>query len=265
MYDNFNEMADNISQKNADMIPAMSYGKVIQNYDDDHPKKVKVQLRNIMSDENNEIWADVLFNYAGDGYGEYIMPEIDSEVLVAFVMNNRSLPVVIGNIYSPQKNLVADTANKENSVKNFVTKNGNSVVVKDTADKSSISVKTAKGLEIFIDDENNRMSLSDKDKTESIIIDFAGKNISVDAKEKISLKIDGKDVITIDKQSVNIEAKQFSVKSDSKIQLSGGQAAVEGTDINLKSKGNLSVKANGNLSAEATGMAKLKGSLLNLN
>ena len=54
-------------------------------------------------------------------------------------------------------------------------------------------------------------------------------------------------------------------KYDIKVNLKGGQVAVEGTSMDLKSSSNLNIKATANLSAEATGMAKVKGSLLNLN
>ena len=259
------KFVDSISKKNMDFIPCLTFGKVIQNYDDNHPKKVKVKLRNSMGIEDNEIWADVLSLYGGNGYGSYNIPEVNSEVVVAFAMNNRAFPIVIGNIWTNQEDLPPNTADKDNYIKRFKTLAGNDICIDDTENKSLISIKTVKGLNMCFNDENNQISIYDDDNTNQLQIDFKNKALSIDAKEKISLKIDGQNVITIDKQSVTIETKTTSIKSNSKIELNGGQISASGTDISLKSKGNLGIKSNGNLSAEATGIAKVKGSLLNLN
>jgi uncharacterized protein involved in type VI secretion and phage assembly len=266
MYSNVNEkLINNISERNADKIPALTFGKVIQNYDEKHPKKVKVKLRNSMGVENNEIWADVIFSYAGDEYGNYVMPEIDSEVIVAFVMNSRSFPVVIGNIYPPDKNLPPETADKDNYIKTFKTKAGNKIIVNDNKDNTCISVNTIKGLSMSFDEKANTILISDKDGTGKIEMNFEKKSISIDSKENISFKISDKEIIKISSDSVEINTKEFKLKAGNKVNLSGGQATVEGTEVNIKSNGNVGIKATGNLSMEATGMAKVKGSMLNLN
>lgn len=259
------KLIENISIKNTDRIPSLTFGKVIQNYDEEHPKKVKVKLRNFMGIENNEVWADILTSYAGDNYGKYTVPEVDSEVVVAFVMNDRNFPIVVGNVWSPTSSVPADTTDKNNYIKHFSTKAGNVIKIDDTENKTSLSVKTVKGLNIIFNDEKNIISVFDEANTNKIDIDFENKTISLDAKENIVFKISGTDVMKIDDKSVNITTKTFSVNADSKIEFSGGQVSAEGTAIDLKSKGNLNIKANGNMSAEATGIAKVKGSLLNLN
>lgn len=268
MFDNSisnEKLIENISQKNVDLIPCLTFGKVIQNFDDNHPKKVKVKLRNSMGVEDNEIWADVLTSYGGNGYGIYSLPEVNSEVVVAFAMNNRDFPIIIGNIWTNQEDLPPNTADKNNYIKRFKTQAGNDICVDDTENKSLITVKTVKGLNMCFNDEDNKVSIYDDNATNTLEIDFKNKSVSIDAKEKISLKIGGQDVINIDKQSVTIETKTVSIKADSKIELKGGQVSASGTDISLKSNGNFNIKANANLSAEATGVAKVKGSILNLN
>ncbi len=259
------KLIDNISLRNADVIPAITFGQVIQNYDKDHPKKVKVKLRSMMGTEDNEVWADVLTSYCGGDYGNYIIPEVNSVVVVAFAMNNRNFPVVVGNIWTAQENLPANSADKDNYIKTFRTQSGNQITINDTKDKSSISVKTIKEISVMLDDENQKISISDKDKKNKFEMDLKNGTISIDAKESISLKVGGTEVINIDKQTVDIKTKTFSAKADSKVNLKGGQVAVEGTSMDLKSSSNLNIKATANLSAEATGMAKVKGSLLNLN
>lgn len=266
MYNNLNEkIIDNISAINADKIPALTFGKVIQNYDEKHPKKVKVKLRNFMGVENNEIWADVIFPYAGDGYGNYALPEIDSEVVVAFVMNSRDFPIVIGNVYSPNKQLPPETADKDNYIKTIQTKAGNKITLNDNPENTCISVNTVNGLAMTFDDKANAILINDKEGTGKFEMNFENKSISIDSKETIFLKINNTEVIKITSDAVEINTKEFKVKSNSKINLSGGQVAIDGTAANIKSNGNIGIKATGNLSAEATGMAKVKGSILNLN
>lgn len=256
---------ENISLKNVNLIPSLAYGRVIQNYDEKYPKKVKVVLRNVFGLEDNEVWADVLTSYAGNGYGNYCMPEVDSEVVVAFIMNDRNFPIVIGNVWTAKEDLPQDTINKDNYIKRLKTASGNDIRIDDTKDKSLITVKTANGLNVCLSDEDNSISIYDDKNTNRFNIDFENRLISIDAKDKISFKVNGTEVVTIDEQSVDVKTKTVSIRADSKIELNGGQISADGTDVKLKSKGSLSIKANGNLSAEATGITKVKGSMLNLN
>lgn len=268
MFDNSitnEKLIENISLKSVDTVPTITYGKVIQNYDEEHPKKVKVQLRTSMGNENNEVWADVLTSYGGNSYGFYTIPEIDSEVVVAFAMNNRNFPIIIGNIWTSKEDLPDETSNKDNYIKRFKTFAGNDICINDTQDKTSISIKTVNGLNLMFDDTNKKVSIYDDDNVNKFDIDFKNKSIILDASDSISLKIGGTEVIKIDAQSVNIETKSVAIRVNNKIELSGGQVSAEGTALNLNSKGNLAIKANGNLSAEATGMTAVKGSILNLN
>lgn len=255
----------NISLNNIDKIPPITYGKVIQNYDENHPNKVKVKLRNSMSADNNEVWADVLYSYAGDGYGKFNMPEIDSEVIVAFIMNNRCCPIVLGNVYTSEKMPVSDAVDKDNYIKSFLTKGGNKITINDKKDETDISVSTAGGILFSFNDKDNMAVISDKDENNKFQIDFKNKIISIDAGSELSVKIDSQETLKVNKDSVSITTKNFSVKADSKISLSGGQFSADGSAVSISSNGNVNIKANGNLSAEATAMAKVKGSLLNLN
>jgi uncharacterized protein involved in type VI secretion and phage assembly len=259
------KLIEDISVKSVDLVPSIAFGKVLQHPDDDHPKKIKVQLRTTMGDANNEVWAEVLTPYAGGGYGYYNIPEIGSEVLVAFAMNNRSIPIVIGNLWTSQDDFPPDTKDDQNYIKCYKTKGGNMVKVSDNSDESSIEVKTIKGLDISLADKDNKITITNSDKSNKIEIDFENKNITIDAPETLNLKVGGNKVITLGKDSVAIESKKVTIKANDKIELSGGQIKASGTAMDLSSNGNFTAKANANISVEATGTAKVKGTILNLN
>lgn len=47
-----------------------------------------------------KIWARVAVPFAGNNYGAYFIPDVDTEVLVAFTAGDAGWPVVIGNLWN---------------------------------------------------------------------------------------------------------------------------------------------------------------------
>jgi uncharacterized protein involved in type VI secretion and phage assembly len=263
--DDNQKLIESISVKNVDLVPSIAFAKVLQHPDDDHPKMLKVQLRATMGDTNNEVWAELLTHYGGGGYGCYNLPEIGSEVLVAFAMNDRCFPVIVGNLWTSKDELPKDCKNDDNYIKCYQTKGGNTITFNDNPDESSMEIKTIKGLDISLADKDNKITITDSEKSNKLEIDFKNKSITIDAPDSLNLKVGGNNVITLSKDSVTIESKTVSIKANSKIELSGGQVKASGTAMDLSSNGNFTAKANANISVEATGTAKVKGTILNLN
>lgn len=108
--------------------PGIVMGTVKENWNQDFPGKVKVEL--LLGEEGKSVtgWVPVAMPYCGNGYGYYSLPEIGCEVVVAFHMGDRNCPVVIGSLWNNKNKLPADTADDKNTVKRFKTKGGCEVV-----------------------------------------------------------------------------------------------------------------------------------------
>ena len=51
-------------------------------------------------DQMESEWCRVRQYFAGDGHGAFFIPEVDAEVLVAFVHGDMRLPIIIGGLYN---------------------------------------------------------------------------------------------------------------------------------------------------------------------
>lgn len=62
--------------------------------------RVQVKLAAIDPAGEAKIWARVAVPYAGDNFGAFFIPSVDTEVLVAFVAGDTGWPVVIGSLWN---------------------------------------------------------------------------------------------------------------------------------------------------------------------
>src|SRR5688572_28993399 len=67
----------------------------------DPEQEGRVKLKYPLFDDNTvSDWARVRQLYAGKGYGTFFIPEVDDEVLVAFVHGDMKMPIVLGGLYN---------------------------------------------------------------------------------------------------------------------------------------------------------------------
>jgi len=77
---------------------------------DDPLNKGRVQVRFpwIDTEGGAKIWARVAVPYAGDNYGAFFIPDVDTEVLVAFIGGDVGWPIVIGSLWNGATGLPED-------------------------------------------------------------------------------------------------------------------------------------------------------------
>lgn len=68
--------------------------------DPDGKGRVQVKLPAIDPTGDAKIWARVAVPYAGDNFGAFLIPGVDTEVLVAFVAGDAGWPIVIGSLWN---------------------------------------------------------------------------------------------------------------------------------------------------------------------
>lgn len=232
-------------------------GIVKENWDDKHQGMVRVEYFLGEAGKNVSGWIPVMTAYAGKGYGMYQLPEVGDEVVIAFQMGDRNCPIVIGSLWSQKNTLPAGTPNKENSVKRFRTKGGCQILISEEKDKEKLTITTPGALTISMDDEKQVISIGDKNKKNQVEIDGKNGTISLSAEKKLSVKVDGKEVLSAGKGTVSLKADSIAVEAGQSLKLKGQSCKIQGASAELK--GDSAVKL------ESGGIMQVKGSMVKIN
>lgn len=204
-------------------------------------------------------WIPVASVYAFNGCGMYFLPEIGSEVVIAFNMGDRNCPVVLGCLWNTKNALPAETAVEKNIVKRLKTKGGCEVIFRDEQDKESIEIHTPAGLKLRLDDEKNTISIEDKERKNGICMETEKGNVKFFADKKMTFEIGGKAMITLDgsKGSVTVKGDDIKEEASKSYAAKGQNIKLEGTQMALK--------GNSQLNVQSGGIAQIKGSMVKIN
>lgn len=240
-------------------IPGITTGIVKENWNEDNPGMVKVEIFLGKEGRNVTGFARVMTNYAGDGCGNYWFPETGQKVVVAFHMGERDCPVVLGTLWDEKNLLPENTANEGNTIKSLTTRSGCSMVFKDEEGKESIEFTTPAKLSVILNDEDKSICLRDKDGGNMIKMDCEGGSIIFAAKKKMEFRIGENTVISMDGNALKLKSSQISLNSDTKM-------SVEGQNIGIMAKTNVDISANAKTSIKASaGMQLNSDTILELN
>lgn len=231
---------------------------VKENWNEELPGYVKVEYVLGEEGEKNSDWLRVLHGYAGNGYGSYALPEIGSEVLVGFVMGDLDNGVVLGCLHGTSNKLPTETADKENSKKQFRTKGGHQICFYEEKGKEKIEIKTPGQLTVTLEDENKKIEIRDDTGKNMVAIDGKNGGLTLKAEKTLEL-VCGSAKISLDgsKNKVSASAGSVSLQGNQALELSGQSLKAEGTTTEIKAKGTMKV--------EASGITEIKGAMLKLN
>jgi uncharacterized protein involved in type VI secretion and phage assembly len=185
-------------------------GIVESNEDPEHEGRVKLRFP-WLDNATISDWCRVMQPYAGNAFGAVFVPETQCEVLVSFVHGDMNEPVVLGGMYNGVDKPPTFHDGTKQDVKMLMTKAGNTVRFDDSAQSQGIEIKTVAGNDVFLDDQNKKITI----KTplgQQIVLDDQGTKIELSS-------IGGLGKITID--------------ATGNITLQGTQIKVTGTAITL--------------------------------
>lgn len=156
---------------------------------------------------------------------------------------------------------------QENDVKQLLTRSGHRVTWNDAKDGTSISVHTAGGLELRLEDGAKTVTVQAEGKDEPVLLlDVEHDEIKLSSGKKLTIACAGASITFDSSGNISINAK--------------GKLSMEGQEITLESKTNLSAKGQkaevaGSMSAKVSGQSQLeltssgitqvKGSMIKLN
>jgi len=243
----FAEQRDLVAPPASGLLPGVEGLQIgiVKKLDSDPEGEQKIQVSvPVLQAETEGVWARLAKIYASDGIGAFFIPEIGDEVVLGYMNNDPSHPVILGSLYSskrkPPYELSADNFIKalvtkselkiefddENKVITLVTPGANTIVISDK-DKS-----------ILVQDQNgNKVELS----SSGIVLD-SPKDISITAKGKITLDAVG-EIGMSSKADVNV------------------------TGLNVNNTANVGFVGKGNATAElsASGQTTVKGAMVMIN
>jgi len=242
-----------------DKVFSVTTALVKENWNKDFPGMVKVEMFLGEAGKNVTGWVPVMSMYAGKNFGFYSLPEIGSEVVVAFNMGDRNCPIVIGTLWNDDNTLPSGTAAEKNLVKRFKTKGGCEVVFNDEDNKQKIEIKTPGGFGLTIEDEAKSITIHDSSGKNGLTIDEKNGIVAIKADKKITLSVGGSEVITLDGigKSATVKTTNVKLEADQNLELKGQIDKIEGSMV--------TVKAQGSLEISSSGVTQVKGSLVQIN
>ncbi|AUD04888.1 type VI secretion system tip protein VgrG [Spirosoma pollinicola] len=213
------------------LLPAvrgLQIGVVTSLEDPDGENRVQVKLP-VVSTEEEGIWARIATLDAGDQRGTFFLPEVGDEVIVGFLNEDPRFAIILGMVNSSNKPAPL-TASDQNPEKGYVSRQKLKLLFND--DKKIVSIETPGGQKITLSDDKKKLSLNDQHGNS---LTLSGSGITIDSAGELVLKAK-KDIKVDGKMSINVKA-------------------------------GLKFKAEGSAGAElsSSGIAKIKGSLVQIN
>lgn len=198
----------------ASRLSGVYLGRVLSNIDSQGLDRVLVHLL-----PGVDVWAHVAVPIAGQGYGAYLIPQPNDQVVVAFVYGDGLKPVVIGSVWS--KAGAAPVSSPQDAVTKRVLRTplGHELVFDDAAQSVTLTTSTKhkitlgpRGIELSTGDGQAKLTLE-------------GGRITLEAAASVHLKA----------PVVSTEAKTLDLSATELAHLDGGKACVieaEGVKIN---------------------------------
>lgn len=219
-------------------------GKVKQlNDDPGKEQRILVELP-LLKGDKNEVWARWVQPYAGNGTGNFFVPETEDEVVVGFFNHDPGHPVVLGSLYSSKQSPPYELA-AENYIKALVTKE--KLKLEFNEEKKIITLVTPGGNTVVMDDDGKQVKLADENGNE-IVMDKDG--ITLNSAGKIVMKA----------------KKDISGEATGKVTLSAkSDVSLEGMNVKATAKTGFTAKGNATAELSASGQTTVKGGMVMIN
>ena len=218
---------------------------VVMKLDEDPIGQSRIQVSvPILQAETEGVWARLANFYASNSFGAFFIPEIGDEVVLGYLNNDPSNPVVLGSLYSskqtPPYDLTAD-----NFTKAVVTRSKLKIEFDD--DKKITTIITPGDNKVVLSDDEKSILMQDQNGNK---VELNPDGISLDSPKDISITAKGK--ITIDAMG------EIGVSSKADVSVKG---------MNINHDANVGFVAKGSATAElsASGQTTVKGAMVMIN
>ncbi len=157
-------------------MPGLVEALVVDNVDPDELGRVKLKFPTL-PDMPESFWARLVMPMAGRERGWMTIPEVDDEVLVAFVHGDFNHAIVLGSLYNGVDTPPYANEDGDNNLRVFQSRSGHRLTFDDTSGSERI--------ELISHNEEIRIIWDSAGKTLSV---YAGEDIIVEAGNTIDFK-----------------------------------------------------------------------------
>ena len=186
------------AERAADGFPrGLAFGRVTDNQDPENLGRVRVRLE-LHSDDQASFWARIATLMAGPEIGAWFLPEIDDEVLVGFIGEDPSHPVVLGGVWNSQQP-PPETNSDGNNDRRLIRSRSHHELRFDDGDANEIELTMKDGSRIYLTDGHAVIEDRQGNKVE-----IKDGNVTVEATQKLTLK--GANVVLEATSQVEIKA-----------------------------------------------------------
>jgi uncharacterized protein involved in type VI secretion and phage assembly len=241
------EQADIEARPAAGLLPSvqgLQIGKVKKiNEDPGGQTRIQVDVP-MIAPSGDGVWARIGSGYATKNAGIFFMPEVGDEVILSFVNNDPSFPVIVGSLYSSGRTSPF-TPDEKNTNKAIVSNSQLKITMDD--DKKVIVIRTPGGHVVTLSDDQKSITIVDSNSNK---MEMSSSGIALTSASDIKLKATGQ---------IQMEAQtNVGIKANMNLSLEG---------LNVDAKAQVALSAKGQASAElsASGQTTVRGALVMIN
>jgi uncharacterized protein involved in type VI secretion and phage assembly len=154
--------------------------------------RVEVSFPWLGQDQDVRSWATLCSPYADDNQGLLVLPEVGSQVIVAFEAGNLRRPYIIGATWNGQESLPHPPASV-NDIRLLRTRSGSRLEFDDAAGAAAVRISLASGHSVSLDDRTQevvithargcsiRLTSTDIEVTANVTVRITAPMVTVDA------------------------------------------------------------------------------------
>ena len=235
-----NEMPDIEAPPASGVIPGVGgliIGSVKQIDQDPEGQNRVLVVAPLINPAGDGIWARLASGYATNKSGIFFMPEIGDEVVLGFLNDDPSFPIILGSLYS-SKNVPPFPPDAANTNKAIVTKGQLKITMDD--DKKVTVISTPGGQIITLSDDAKTITIEDSNKN---TVTLSSSGITLDSAKDMTLSASGNISITA-KGAMTLKAATSMTTSAASISTSASTSLALSGDASAKltSTGELTIK-----------------------
>ncbi|MGH8934207.1 MAG: phage baseplate assembly protein V [Egibacteraceae bacterium] len=107
-------------------------------------------------------WATLLTPYAGDDQGFVALPEVDTQVIVAFEAGDLHRPYIVGACWNG-KEMMPVTPTQPNNKRLIKSRAGSMLEFDDTPDAEKVTFATSRGHRVVLDEGTSQLEVAHRD------------------------------------------------------------------------------------------------------
>lgn len=199
--------------------------------------------------------------------GVYWLPEIGDVVEVELPSLPGGEPRIV-HVHRPGGDAQTGACwTEKNDIKQFLTRSGNCVTLDDTEDQSAVTIHTAGGLELKMEDSSQIITVCAPEKETPVLrLDMENDSIKLDAGKKLTISCGGASISFDSDGNITVKAKGTLDMSGQDVKLcAANKVSVKGKNTQLAADMGAKVEGKSQLDLTSSGITQVKGSIIKLN